>query len=109
MATKTVVKQKVQTSTRTKQDTQETVENKRASKISTIIISVLITFIIAYISVDYFVINKKLDNKVLVITQKFDSLKIHLDEKLPAIDKAIQIQQQQVKDLQNMSVTLVKK
>jgi len=109
MATNTVEKNKVQTSSRTKQVKKEDPGVQKASKLNTIIVSILISFIIGYIAVDYFVVKHRINEKVMVVNQKFDSLKVYLDEKLPMIDKAIEVQQKQVKDLQNMSATLVKK
>jgi len=81
---------------------------KYTSKLNTIIVSVIVIFIFSYIVFDYFVIKQKIENKIMIVNEKFDSLQIYLNNKLPAIDNAIKIQEQQVKDLQEIKNTVKK-
>jgi len=108
MATKVVEKSKIDIS-KTQKTKKSITTDKKTSKASAIIVATLILFIFSYIAVDYFVINHKIDNKVMIVNQKFDSLEVYLNTKLPQIDKALKIQEQQVKDLQSFSSSIGKK
>jgi hypothetical protein len=81
----------------------------KISKTNTIIIGLIVTFIFGYIIYDHFIFKPKINAKITAVSTKFDSLKTHLNAKLPEIEKAIEIQKQQVKDLQQISTTYKKK
>lgn len=108
MATKVVEKSKVDIS-KTQKTKKAITNDKKTSKASTLIVATLILFIFSYIAVDYFVVNRKIDNKIIIVNQKFDSLEVYLGAKLPQIDKALQIQEQQVKDLQSFTSSQTQK
>lgn len=80
----------------------EEVGIKHTSKFNTIIVSAVVTFIFGYIIFDFFVVKERIENKIMIVNEKFDSLQIYLNNKLPEIDKAIKIQEQQVEDLQKV-------
>lgn len=76
---------------------------KRISLLSTLFISILALVIFGYMTLDYFVLNKKIQKKIETINIKYDSLQTYLNDKLPTLDNAIKSQEQQLKDLQNLS------
>jgi len=108
MATKVVEKSKVVDISKTQKTKKASTTDKTPSKASALIVATLILFIFSYIAVDYFVVNHKIDNKITIVNQKFDSLEVYLGTKLPQINRALQIQEQQVKDLQNLTSSQTK-
>ena len=106
MVPKTMVKKE----TEVKESTKPIINRpQQSSKIITIIISLMVTFIFAYITFDYFVSKPKINQKITVVTARFDSLQTHLAIKLPEIEKALEKQQQEVKDLKQLTITRPKK
>ena len=81
MATKVVEKSKVDIS-KTPKTKKSITPDKKTSKASTLIVATLILFIFSYIAVDYFVVNRKIDNKIIIVNQKFDTIKIQNQIKL---------------------------
>lgn len=102
------------TKSKRKEKTKKTEEIKmktlstKKSKISSIIISIIVAFIIGYIIFDFFVLKKRIENEVTIVNEKFDNLQMYLDEKIPMIDNAIEVQRQQVEELQQMDFSLNK-
>jgi len=92
--------------------TEKKIKNKTNKKnnISSIIIFFITIFIFSYIIYDYFIINNRVENKIVVVNSKYDSLEKYLQIKLPLIENAIKIQENQLKDLQDFtSAYLLKK
>jgi hypothetical protein len=85
------------------------VENKKSRNWSAIIIYTFVSLIFAYVVVDFVVIRNKIEDKIDVLNIKFDSLEVVMDVKLPAIDKAIRTQAEQVKELQEISKQIPQK
>lgn len=68
--------------------------------IAQIIISVsIILSVFSYIYYDLFIYSPKINNEIIVVNEKFDDLKIFLDKKLPAIDSALNVKQEQLNQL----------
>lgn len=78
-------------------------EKTTNSKISTIIVSIIITFILGYVAADIIFFKTKSENNAIIVNQKLDSLRIHLDNEMPKIDNAIIIQEEQLKNLKDIS------
>lgn len=70
---------------------------------SSILVSILILFIMSYIFVDFFVLRKRIDNKIIIVNERIDSLQYYVNTKLPIIDNTLKIQEQQVKELRELS------
>lgn len=105
MVTKTIAN----SSKRTEVKRQIKEQHKKSFNTNSFIITFIIVFIFAYITFDFFVVKSKIQNKVKNVEQKFDSLQIYLDNKLPQIDNAIKVQEQQLKDLQNINSFIINK
>jgi len=93
---------KTKNKSKIKKTDSKLIKNPKKINAVSIIVSLIIAFIFGYIIFDFFVIKKKIENEVLIVNQKFDSLQLYLDNKIPMIDNAIQIQEEQVKELQRM-------
>lgn len=78
-------------------------KQKNTSKVQIIIVSIIITLIAAYVASDILFLKSKSVNKAVIVNQKLDSLQMRLNTELPKIDNAIQVQEQQVKELQSVS------
>ena len=52
----------------------EEVGIKHTSKFNTIIVSAVVTFIFGYIIFDFFVVKERIENKIMIVNEKFDSL-----------------------------------
>jgi len=76
---------------------------KKKYNINAIIVSIIISIIFVYITFDFFVIKPSIQNKVEIVYERFDSLQIFLDKKIPLIDEALKVQEQQVKELKDMT------
>jgi len=84
-------------------------ESKRFSIKNGVIIGIITSLIFGYILFDFFVIRHRIENKVVIVNQKFDSLQVHLNNKIPMIDQAIKIQEEQLKQLQDITSAYIKK
>jgi hypothetical protein len=79
----------------------------KKSKISsgitqTIIISSIIILLAAYIASDILFFKSASQTKAIIVNEKLDSLRINLNKELIKIDNASSVQQQQLKELQNI-------
>jgi len=109
MTTKTMKKNEIEAPKKDKIKVLSKEEDIKLSKTSSIIISAMILFIFTYIAFDFFVVNHQINNKVNVVNSKFDSLEVYLGNKIPQIDNAIKTQEQQVKTLQDITNSYIKK
>lgn len=74
----------------------------RPSLLSILLISSLIVFIFSFMVVDYMSLNKKIDSKVVVVTDKLDSLNTYTTIKSVSFDKNYKIQQEQLKKAKSL-------
>jgi predicted negative regulator of RcsB-dependent stress response len=100
----TVVKTKPETKNITSENSisEETAKIKKFSLKHSIIVSVLIILIFAYISFDYFYVKQKIENKIVLIDNKYDSLNTYVNNKIPSINTKLEKQATQVKELQEV-------
>lgn len=75
--------------------------------LSSVISILAIFFITGYIIFDLFVFNPTIKSKVNEVDKKMDSLELYLGTKIPQIDNALKIQEEQVKNLQDLSSNFI--
>jgi hypothetical protein len=97
MKTKTLKEEKV------KKTKDINLSKEKNNKFASIVIGFFILFTFGYIFFDLFVLKEKIKQEVIMVNEKFDSLQLYLDKKIPLIDEALKIQEQQVKELQEMN------
>ena len=98
----------VKTSTKTrsishKKDKKEAAQKQPFSLKHSIIVTAIIVLILGYIAFDYFYVKQKIESKIVLIDNKFDSLNVYVNNRIPAIDKTLEKQANQVKELQEVA------
>ena len=73
-----------------------------SSQIQIIIYSILIFSIFSYLAYDIFFAKSNADKKAVIINSQLDSLEVNISRKLIDIDKASEVQQQQLEELKKI-------
>jgi len=74
-----------------------------APKAQIIVVLTIVVMILGFIALDMFVFKSPSVIKAQEVRQKSDSLELLLINKIPQIDNAIKIQEQQLKDLKDIT------
>lgn len=77
-------------------------------KAQVITVITIIVIIFGYITYDFFFKTPKIDSKVETVRQQVNELKTYLDQKIPSIDTAIIRQNEQLKQLKEVSQRIQK-